>query len=169
MAGVPQSTRSLAGPINHVARTPLVAFVPRRSTNGQRPSPRTRFRDKRRPARRIKQTLLEYFMLECVRYLSAVRRINKVDYLRGHRCLTLLAVDAWEEPARRHSRLFQDTHLSNDLSLNFRRKPGCHARKRYSYFAFFRTLSRTGRRKLNNIGRRRFEKIEGYERRGNET
>ena len=82
MAGVPQSTRSLAGPINH---QPVRRSSPFRctTTNGQQPSPRTRFRDKRRPARRIKQTLLEYFMLECVRYLSAVRRINKVDYLRG--------------------------------------------------------------------------------------
>lgn len=69
-----------AGPLT-TATSLLPLLLPLLVDEERRTSPR--FRDKLRPPRCIKQTLLEYFTVECARYLLPVRRINKVDYLRG--------------------------------------------------------------------------------------
>ena len=69
-----------AGPLT-TATSLLLLPLPLLVDEERRTSPR--FRDKLRPPRCIKQTLLEYFTVECARYLLPVRRINKVDYLRG--------------------------------------------------------------------------------------
>lgn len=69
-----------AGPLT-TATSLLPLPLPLLVDEERRTSPR--FRDKLRPPRCIKQTLLEYFTVECARYLLPVRRINKVDYLRG--------------------------------------------------------------------------------------